>query len=80
MHRAAEICESSSKILKEAQENLKCNDENTKFRPRRPSLLDFIQVASLCLPGLSCPSFQQEELGLLDDGFYNDIGYEKLSL
>ena len=55
MRRAVEICKSSSKLLKDAQADLKCNDKNTQFKPRRPSLSDFIQVASLCLPGMSCP-------------------------
>ena len=78
MIRAVEICESSSKELGDVQKALGCLNTEVWRQPSRPSLSDFVQVASICVPGMSCPSFEQEKILMMDDGYYTKIGYERI--
>ena len=49
------------------------------LQPRRPSILDFVQIASFCPPGSWCPSFTTYDLSPMEDGYYSKYGYDKVA-
>lgn len=44
--------------------------------PRLPDVADFLQIASACLPGMLCPSFESEVLAVLPSGYYSNFGFD----
>ena len=79
MERAAELCS-----LWEKNPNdpflislASTCDLNNPMRPRKPSILDFVQVASFCVPGSYCPSFTDYNLSAMSAGYYSTYGYDK---
>ncbi len=55
---------------------LECSATGPK-QPRLPGIQDFLQITTLCLPGMMCPSLNTEELTTVEDGYYNEYGFEK---
>ena len=45
--------------------------------PRLPTTADFLQVAGACLPGMSCPSFAEEEVASMAAGDYTTFGFDR---
>ena len=44
--------------------------------PRFPSVVDFVQIATACLPGLHCPSFEREEVAQLPSGKFTRYSFD----
>ena len=67
----------TNKTLSEIASKLDCKADGAK-QPRLPGLQDFLQITTLCLPGMTCPSLTEERLGQVEDGYYNNFGFEKI--
>ena len=44
--------------------------------PRLPAVPDFLQIASSCLPGTHCPSFKDEVVQEVPEGFYSTFFFD----
>jgi ABC-type multidrug transport system ATPase subunit len=51
-----------------------CNSR--EFVPRNPDTIDFIQIASACIPGVQCPSFTEEVVEPIPSGQYTTFGFD----
>lgn len=41
-----------------------------------PTVSDFLQMATVCMQGLLCPSFNDEVVSVLPDGYYSLYGFD----
>ena len=83
MIRRYDMCMSDSDFMtSELKTKLKCSVGDSAFanfaKPRRPAVADFIQISTLCTPGTSCPSLDEETIALTPDGYYTNVGFEKI--
>lgn len=46
-------------------------------QPRVPTVADFVQIASSCLPGTYCGSFMTEQVSRLPDGQYSEYHFDR---
>jgi hypothetical protein len=74
MERVVELCEAAKKggaaaiaIVQKGQ--IQCSGENA---PSRPSVVDFLQLASACIEGTYCPSFNSELVRRVSPAKFSD--------
>lgn len=53
-----------------------CTPPDPALAPRPPIVSDFLQVASACLPGMLCPSFNDEVVQELPAGQYSNFQFD----
>ena len=79
MERSVAICaqlaqDPSDPFL--AQYASSCAPSDPALVPRLPVVSDFLQVASACLPGMYCPSFNDEVIQELPAGQYSNFQFD----
>jgi ABC-type multidrug transport system ATPase subunit len=79
--RAAEMCE----LLKKDPANpallpykTACSQIGPK-KPRKLSILDFVQVTSFCPPGSYCESMLEYNITSMPDGYYSNYGFDQIN-
>ncbi|RYE96163.1 MAG: hypothetical protein EOO41_04885, partial [Methanobacteriota archaeon] len=78
MERSVEICnqlavDPSDPFLQPYADSCAQTGEQS---PRLPGISDFLQIASACLPGMSCPSFNDEVIAALPEGMYTSFNFD----
>lgn len=79
MIRATELCEKlaanpGDPALLPYQDT--CNQEGM-MKPRKPTIGDFAQIATMCIAGSWCPDFENPDIDTLGAGFYSDYGFDR---